>query len=297
LGSDDFEIDGGLLAAAPPLERIRARFPGDRAPIRAGSVEFGGDRFIVVAGPCAVESERQVMDTAEAVARAGAHVLRGGGFKPRTSPYTFQGLGIEGLKLLRKAGDAFGMPVISEAMTDTQVGAVAEYADIIQVGARSMENAALLAAVGRCGRPALLKRGLTATIEELLAAAEYLASAGNPDIILCERGIRTFGALTRNTCDIAAVAVLNCLTRLPVIVDPSHATGRRCLVPPLARAAVAIGAAGLMVEVHPRPPSALSDGGQSLGFAQFERMMLDLQPYLALWTQSQLSAQALNLPG
>jgi 3-deoxy-7-phosphoheptulonate synthase len=280
--STDPEIDD-LLASLP---HIRLHHPGDRARIRAKNIEFGGDCFIIIAGPCAVESEQQVMQTAEAVARTGGHALRGGGFKPRTSPYTFQGLGCEGLKLLRKAGDAFGMPVVSEAMTDSQVDIVAEYADIVQVGARSMENAALLSAVSRCGRPVLLKRGITATLEELLAVAEYVVANGNPDVILCERGIRTFGTLTRNTCDIGAVAVLNQLTRLPVIVDPSHATGRRHLVPPLARAAVAVGADGLMVEVHPAPPSALSDGGQSLSFAQFQAMMHELQPHLAIWAHS-----------
>jgi 3-deoxy-7-phosphoheptulonate synthase len=240
---------------------------------------------MVIAGPCAVESERQVMATAEAVACAGANMLRGGGFKPRTSPYAFQGLGREGLKLLRKAGDAFELPIVSEAMSDTQVGIVAEYADAIQVGSRGMGNAALLAALCRCGRPLLLKRAMVASLEELLEAADYLLANGNPNVVLCERGIRTFGKLTRNTCDIVAVPLLHQLTHLPVIVDPSHATGRRSLVPALARAAVAIGADGLLVEVHPSPEKALSDGVQSLAIPQFTRMMQDLKPYFRLWKE------------
>ncbi|MBZ5596197.1 MAG: 3-deoxy-7-phosphoheptulonate synthase [Acidobacteriia bacterium] len=270
-----------LLAS---LKHVRRRSNGERTRVHVNGVEIGGDRFVVMAGPCAVESERQVMATAEAVARAGARVLRGGGFKPRTSPYAFQGLGLEALKLLRKAGDAFGLPVVSEAMSDSQVELVAEYADIVQVGTRSMENAALLAALGRCRRPVLLKRGMVAPVEELLQAAEALLAKGNPNVILCERGIRTFGKLTRNTCDIVAVPLLHQFTHLPVIVDPSHATGRRSLVPALARAAVAIGADGLLVEVHPSPKTALSDGVQSLSIPQFNQMMQRLKPYFQLWT-------------
>lgn len=265
------------------LKCVRKRFPGERTTVRVNGVGIGGDRFLVIAGPCAVESERQVMATAEAVACAGASMLRGGGFKPRTSPYAFQGLGREGLRLLRKAGDAFDLPVVSEAMSDTQVGIVAEYADVIQVGSRGMENAALLAALCRSGRPLLLKRAMVASLEELLEAADYLLANGNPNVVLCERGIRTFGKLTRNTCDIVAVPLLHQLTHLPVIVDPSHATGRRSLVPALARAAVAIGADGLLVEVHPSPEKALSDGVQSLSIPQFMRMMQDLKPYFRLW--------------
>jgi len=267
------------------LKLVRRRGAEERTTVRVNGVEIGGDRCVVIAGPCAVESERQVMATAEAVVRAGGRVLRGGGFKPRTSPYAFQGLGLEGLKLLRKAGDTFGLPVVSEAMIDTQVELVAEYADLIQVGTRSMENVALLAALSRCRRPVLLKRAMVASLEELLEAAEYLLANGNPNVILCERGIRTFGKLTRNTCDIVAVPLLHQLTHLPVIVDPSHATGRRSLVPPLARAAVAIGADGLLVEVHPSPEKALSDGVQSLSIPQFTRMMRGLEPYVRLWEE------------
>lgn len=246
--------------------------------VRAGSVSVGGaGGFTVIAGPCAVESERQIMETAEAVAACGAQLLRGGCFKPRTSPYTFQGLGFEGLKLLRKAGDAFGLPVVTEAMTDSQVPMVAEFADVVQIGSRSMGNVALLAAAAGCRRPVLLKRGMVATIEELLEAAQWLIANGNPDVILCERGIRTFETMTRNTCDLVAVPVLQRLTPLPVIVDPSHATGRRDLIEPLSRAAAAIGADGVIVEVHPRPEYALSDGEQSITPAEFGRMMDSLQ--------------------
>jgi len=284
---DSLEPDAEKAAyeSLTSLKLVRKRATGERTMVRVGNVEIGADRVVVIAGPCAVESERQVMQTAEAVARAGARVLRGGGFKPRTSPYAFQGLGVEGLKLLRKAGDAFGFPVVSEAMSDTQVELVAEYADLIQVGTRSMENAALLAALCRCRRPILLKRAMVASVEDLLEAAEYLLANGNPNVILCERGIRTFGKLTRNTCDIVAVPLLHQLTHLPVIVDPSHATGRRSLIPWLARAAVAIGADGLLVEVHPSPETALSDGTQSLSIPQFECMMQCLDPYLRLWAE------------
>lgn len=267
------------------LKHIRPRFPGDRARIRACTAEFG-EQFVVMAGPCAVECERQIMETAAAVARSGASVLRGGAFKPRTSPYAFQGLGLHGLQLLRKAADEFNLAVVTEAMCDTQVPLVAEYADIIQIGARSMENLSLLAAVARAGRPILLKRGLTATIEELLESAEFVAARGNPNIILCERGIRTYGTITRNTCDIAAIPVLNLLTRLPVVLDPSHATGRRTLIAPIARAGVAIGADGLLVEVHPSPATALSDGSQSLDFSEFDDMIRTLDPWIALWRES-----------
>jgi 3-deoxy-7-phosphoheptulonate synthase len=282
------EADAETFASLASLSLVRQRFAGERTPVRVGNIEIGGDHFVVMAGPCAVECEHQIMQTAESVARCGAQVLRGGCFKPRTSPYCFQGLGLEGLKLLRKAGDAFGLPIVSEAMTDTQVGMVAEFADIIQVGARSMFNLALLAAVSRSGRPVLLKRGMTAAIEEWLQAAEALAANGNPHVILCERGIRTFGRLTRNTCDLAAVAVLNQVTRLPVIVDPSHSTGQRVLIPAVARAAVAIGADGLLIEVHPAPAAALSDGLQSLSFEGFGTMMRSLQPHLELWKQERV---------
>ena len=255
--------------------------------VRIRDLEIGGDEPIVMAGPCAVESERQLLETAEAVARAGARVLRGGAYKPRSSPYSFQGLGVDGLKLLRKARESTGLAIVTEVMSERDVDQIAEYADIMQVGTRSMENYSLLEALGRCGRPVLLKRGMVATLEDLLRSAQVVAMAGNPQIILCERGIRTFETATRNTLDIAAVAVLKIVSHLPVIVDPSHAAGIRCLVPALARAAVAIGADGLLVEVHPTPEQALSDGNQSLSFSEFRQMMVDLEPYLSLWRGSQ----------
>jgi 3-deoxy-7-phosphoheptulonate synthase len=259
---------------------------GDTVPtiVRAGEVEIGGGDFVVMAGPCAVESELQLLRTAEAVAEAGARVLRGGAYKPRSSPYAFQGLGLEGLKILRKAREETGLAIVTEAMSEEDVDLVAEYADLMQVGTRSMQNYALLEKLGGCGRPVLLKRGMTATLEELLQSAQVIAMAtpGNPQIVLCERGIRTFETATRNTLDIAAVPVLKTVSRLPVIVDPSHAAGVRCLVPVLARAAAVVGADGLLVEVHPTPDQALSDGEQSLTFRNFRDMMDDLQPYLAI---------------
>ncbi len=255
--------------------------------IPVGDLEIGGGDFIVMAGPCAVESERQLLRTAEFVAAAGARILRGGAYKPRSSPYSFQGLGVEGLKILRKARQATGLAIITEVMCQEDVGLIAEYADIMQVGTRSMENYALLEALGRCGRPVLLKRGMTATLEELLRSAQIIAVHGNPQIILCERGIRTFETATRNTLDIAAVPVLKTVSCLPVIVYPSHAAGVRCLVPVLARAAAVVGADGLLVEVHPTPEKAMSDGQQSLNFDEFHGMMNDLQPYLELRGQQE----------
>ncbi|MFZ0732802.1 MAG: 3-deoxy-7-phosphoheptulonate synthase [Candidatus Sulfotelmatobacter sp.] len=251
-----------------------------RSTVQVRDIEIGGNDFVVMAGPCAVESESQLLQTAEAVAEGGARILRGGAYKPRSSPYAFQGLGVEGLKLLHKAREATGLAIVTEAMSEQDVDLIAEYADIMQVGTRSMENYALLEALGKCGRPVLLKRGMTATLEELLRSAQVIAMAGNSQIILCERGIRTFETATRNTLDIAAVPVLKAVSHLPVIVDPSHAAGVRSLVPVLSRAAVAVGADGLIVEVHPSPEQAWSDGNQSLTFAEFRRMMIDLQPYL-----------------
>jgi 3-deoxy-7-phosphoheptulonate synthase len=226
------------------------------------------------------------METAEGVAAAGAHMLRGGAFKPRTSPYDFQGLEEEGLKLLAKARAATGLAIITEVMSDRDVDLVAEYADCMQIGARNMQNFSLLKSLGACGRPVLLKRGIRSTIRELLMSAEYVVAHGNPNVVLCERGIRTFETATRNTCDISAVPVLNELTHLPVILDPSHATGKRSLVPALSRAAAAVGADGLIVEVHPCPEKAVSDGAQSLTIADFTRLMRELQPYLALWKEA-----------
>ena len=253
-----------------------------RTVVRVRDLAIGGPDFVVMAGPCAVESERQLLETADAVARAGARVLRGGAYKPRSSPYSFQGLGVEGLKALSKARRETGLAIITEVMSEQDVAIVAEYADIMQVGTRSMENYALLEELGSCGRPVLLKRGMTARLEELMRSAQVIAEAGNPEIILCERGIRTFETATRNTLDLAAVPILKTVSRLPVIVDPSHGTGVRALVPIMARGAAVVGADGLLVEVHPTPEKALSDGAQSLSLDEFDWMMRDLRGYVSL---------------
>jgi len=253
--------------------------------VRVDSVEIGGGEFVVMAGPCAVESEDQMVSVAQAVARSGARMLRGGAFKPRTSPYDFQGLGSEGLEILSRARKLTGLPIVTEVMTDTHVDLVAGYADMLQVGSRSMENLVLLRAVARSGKPILLKRGMVATVEEVAEAVDFLVANGASRIVLCERGIRTFGAATRNTCDIAAVPLLKLMPGLPVIVDPSHASGRRDLVPFLCRAAVAVGADGLLIEVHSNPDGALSDGQQSLSTGEFEALMRALDPHVRLWQQ------------
>src|SRR6187200_3038003 len=260
------------MRISAPYKFVSKEFRSGRTRIAVNGREIGGDDFIVIAGPCSVESEKQIMESAEAVAKAGAHMLRGGAFKPRTSPYDFQGMEEAGLKLLRKAKEATGLATVTEVMSDRDVELIAQYADCMQVGARNMQNFALLKSLGGCGRPVLLKRGMSSTIKELLMSAEYIVAHGNPNVILCERGIRTFETATRNTCDIAAVAVLNELTHLPVILDPSHATGKRSLVPALSRAAVAIGADGIIVEVHPCPAKAISDGAQSLDLPMFRNM-------------------------
>src|SRR6202167_5863303 len=275
-----------------PYKFVSKEFHTERSRIRVNGCEIGGDEFIVMAGPCSVESEKQIMQAAEGVAASGAKLLRGGAFKPRTSPYDFQSMEEEGLKLLAKAKRATGLAIITEVMSDRDVGLVAEYADVMQIGARNMQNFAVLKTLGKCGRPVLLKRGLSSTVKELLMSAEYVVAHGNPNVILCERGIRTFETVTRNTCDIAAVAALNELTHLPVILDPSHATGKRSLVPALSRAAVAIGSDGLIVEMHPHPEKAVSDGAQSLDPKQFARMMEDLKPYIKLWKAARVAETA-----
>jgi 3-deoxy-7-phosphoheptulonate synthase len=269
-----------------PYKFVSREFQPHKTEIKVCGTTIGGSEFVVMAGPCSVESERQILESAEIVARGGAKFLRGGAFKPRTSPYDFQGLEIEGLKLLDKARRATGLGIITEVMSDRDVDMVAEYADILQIGARNMQNFALLKTLGKCSRPVLLKRGLSSTVKELLMSAEYVVAHGNPQVMLCERGIRTFETVTRNTCDIAAIAALNELTHLPVLLDPSHATGKRSLVPPLARAGVAIGADGLLVEMHPQPEKAMSDGAQSLDPKQFAAMMEDLKPYIELWKRA-----------
>src|SRR5580693_2080041 len=272
-----------VVRISAPYKFVSKQFRAEKTRVRVNGTEIGGDEFVVMAGPCSVASETQIMRAAEGVAAAGAKILRGGAFKPRTSPYDFQGMEEEGLKLLQKAKKATGLAIITEVMSDRDVDLIAQYADVMQVGARNMQNFILLKALGKCRRPVLLKRGLSSTIKELLMSAEYVVAHGNSDVILCERGIRTFETATRNTCDIAAIPVLNELTHLPVILDPSHATGKRSLVPPLARAGVAIGADGLIVEVHPCPEKAVSDGAQSLTLEGFRAMMRDLAPYLELW--------------
>ena len=275
-----------VVRITAPYKFVSKEFRKGKTRIRVDGTEIGGDDFVVIAGPCSVESEEQIMRSAEAVAKAGAKLLRGGAFKPRTSPYDFQGMEEQGLKLLQKAKKATGLAIVTEVMGDRDVDLVAEYADVMQVGARNMQNFMLLKALGKCRRPVLLKRGLSSSIKELLMSAEYVTAHGNPEVILCERGIRTFETATRNTCDISAIPVLNELTHLPVILDPSHATGKRSLVPAVARAGVAIGADGLIVEAHPAPEKAISDGAQSLELGQFARMMEELQPYIGLWKAS-----------
>jgi 3-deoxy-7-phosphoheptulonate synthase len=245
--------------------------------ISVGDVEIGGSRFIVMAGPCSVESEEQMMESAHIVKKGGAHILRGGAFKPRTSPYSFQGMEEEGLKILEKARAKTGMPVVTEVMNTTDVDLVEAYSDMLQIGARNVQNFALLKKVGHARKPVLLKRGMMTTIEELLMSAEYILSEGNDQVVLCERGIRTFETATRNTLDLSAVPVLKELTHLPVIVDPSHAAGNWKYVIPLCRAAVAVGADGLLVEVHPEPEKAVSDGSQSLKPEKFYRLMEEIK--------------------
>ena len=267
-----------------PYKFVSKEFRKERTVIQVGKAAIGGNEFVTMAGPCSVENEKQIMETAYAVAEGGAKILRGGAFKPRTSPYDFQGMEGEGLKLLAKAREATGLAIVTEVMSDRDVELVAEYADIMQVGARNMQNFAMLKVLGKCGRPVMLKRGLSATIKELLMSAEYIVAHGNPNVMLCERGIRTFETATRNTCDISAVPVLNELTHLPVIIDPSHAVGKRSLVPAICKAAVAVGADGMIVEVHPCPEKAVSDGAQSLTIEGFQTMMKQLQGYLALWS-------------
>jgi len=246
--------------------------------VTVGDIEIGGEAFTVIAGPCSVESREQLLEVARAVKKAGASMLRGGAFKPRTLPYSFQGLEEEGLKLLAEAREETGLPVVTEVVSPETVGLVEGYADVLQIGARNMQNYPLLKRVGEAGKPVLLKRALSATIEEWLGAAEYILAGGNGGVILCERGIRTFGKLTRFTLDLAAVPLLKGVTHLPVVVDPSHGTGHRQLVSPMARAGVAAGADGLIVEVHNEPEKAKSDGAQSLRPAEFVSLMDEIRP-------------------
>jgi 3-deoxy-7-phosphoheptulonate synthase len=257
--------------------------------------EIGGSEFITIAGPCSVETEAQLMATAHSVRRAGARILRGGAFKPRTSPYSFQGLGLEGLKLLARARQETGLAIVTEVMSEADMDLVAEYADILQIGSRNMENDSLIAAAARSGRPMLLKRGLVATVADLFRAAQIALENGNPNVILCERGIRTFETAMRNTFDAASIALIKQISHLPVIADPSHATGRRALVPAAARIGVAAGADGLIIEVHPDPDTAWCDGDQSLDFAEFETMMTSLAPWITLREVEMRANSASNL--
>jgi 3-deoxy-7-phosphoheptulonate synthase len=246
--------------------------------IRVGNVTIGGDQLAVMAGPCSVESREQILETARVVKAAGGHILRGGAFKPRTLPYSFQGLGEEGLKILDEARSETGLPIITEVMSPEDVELVESYTDILQIGARNMQNFSLLKRVGRAEKPVMLKRGMSATIEEWLGCAEYILNEGNGNVILCERGIRTYETITRNTLDVSAVPVIKQLSDLPVVVDPSHGTGIRSLVAPMAKAGVAAGADGLIIEVHPHPEKALSDGDQSLHPPEFVDLMHEMAP-------------------
>jgi len=263
-----------LTALPNTYKLVRRDARASRTIVRLpNGATFGGEILAICAGPCSVESREQIEGTAQAVAARGANVLRGGAFKPRTSPYAFQGLGAEGLKLLRDAADRFGLSVVTEVLDPRDVPLVAQFADMLQIGTRNMQNFTLLREVGEIGKPVLLKRGLSATIDEWLLAAEYLLVAGNADVVLCERGVRSFDSATRNLLDLAAIPLVHALSHLPVIVDPSHGTGLAKLVAPMALAGVAGGADGLLIEVHPDPPAAASDGPQSLTFEQFESLM------------------------
>jgi 3-deoxy-7-phosphoheptulonate synthase len=267
-----------VTSISRPFKLTSREFHPEDTVIAVGDTAIGDGSLTIMAGPCSVESREQLFETADSVAGSGATILRGGAFKPRTSPYSFQGLGVEALRYLAEARERTGLPVVTEVMEPNQVDIVAEYADILQIGTRNMQNYSLLTAVGRVARPVMLKRGYGATIEEWLMAAEYIVSSGNPNVILCERGIRTFETYTRNTLDLTAVPLLHHLTHLPVVVDPSHATGKRWLVKPLALGGVTVGADGVMVEVHPRPDEALSDAEQQLDLAQFADLMVAIRP-------------------
>jgi 3-deoxy-7-phosphoheptulonate synthase len=284
LVGNDGRVDGSRLEALPgvqeiihvtkPYKQVSREWKAESTVIQLpGGLSVGGEEVLVMAGPCSVESERQILDAARAVREAGAAVLRAGAFKPRSSPYSFQGLGSAGLRLLARAREETGLLIVTEAMDAEGLDQVVEVADIVQIGARNMQNYSLLKHAGRAGKPILLKRGLSATIQELLLSAEYILAEGNPQVILCERGVRGFDTVTRNLFDLSAIPVVHGLSHLPIVADPSHGTGHRDMVTPMARAAVAAGADGLLVEVHPTPDRALSDGAQSLYPEQFERVM------------------------
>ncbi|MBU0628289.1 MAG: 3-deoxy-7-phosphoheptulonate synthase [Nanoarchaeota archaeon] len=266
-----------VLPIMKPYKLVSREFQKENTIIKVGDVKIGTNDIIVMAGPCAVESEKQVIETAKAVKKAGGHIFRGGAFKPRTSPYSFQGMGEEGLKLLAKARNVTGMPIVTEVMDTADVPLVADYADILQVGTRNMQNFNLLKAVGKVNKPVMLKRGLAATLNEFLMAAEYIMAEGNHNVILCERGIRTFCTHTRNTLDLNIIPIIKKESHLPIIVDPSHGTGNYSLVSPMSKAAIACGADGLMIEVHSNPEEATSDGDQSLTPKSFAKLMEELR--------------------
>jgi 3-deoxy-7-phosphoheptulonate synthase len=270
---NDCPVVEKMLDIKAPYKLASVEYKSTPSVFNVGDVQIGGGNFVVMAGPCTIESEKQLFETASLVKQAGANILRGGAFKPRTSPYSFQGMGVEGLKLLRRAGHLYGLPTVTEVMEPAYVEAVAEYADIIQIGARNMQNFPLLREAGLARKPVLLKRGPANTLEEWLLSAEYILSGGNEQVILCERGIKSFDQATRNCLDLGGVAAVMEKTHLPVIVDPSHATGKRSLVSPLALAAAAMGVGGVIVEVHPHPEQALCDGAQSLLPAQLETLV------------------------
>jgi len=276
---DSLEYMAGVAQVVPvsrPFKLPSREFHPDDTVVKVGNVEIGGNDVVVMAGPCAVESKEQLLETARAVKEAGGHILRGGAFKPRTSPYSFRGLGEDGLEILAEAREQTGLPIITEVLTPADVELVSQYTDIFQIGARNMQNFILLDEVGKAKLPVMLKRGLSATIEEWLLAAEYVLSHGNKDVIMCERGIRTFETYTRNTMDLSAIPLVKKLSHLPVIADPSHATGKWYLVAPMALASAAAGAHGIMVEVHPSPETALCDGAQALTFESFRGLMHQL---------------------
>ncbi len=280
-----------VVPIAQPFKLVSRQVRPERSVVRIDGVAIGGPEVVVIAGPCSVESREQLLDTARAVKRAGASMLRGGAYKPRTSPYDFQGLGIEALKILQEAKQETGLPIVTEVMSTEDIDLICEYADMLQVGARNMQNFALLRRLATVQKPILLKRGPSATVKEWLLAAEYLLAGGNRDVVLCERGIKTFETEMRNTMDLAAIALARDLSHLPVIADPSHGTGKQSLIAAVSRAAVAIGADGLIIEVHPCPERALSDGPQSLDFAGFGRVMRGLteplRPTAALPAEAQ----------
>jgi 3-deoxy-7-phosphoheptulonate synthase len=274
--ADDLETMNGVDSTVPissPHKLTGRQTKPDDTVVRVGDVEVGAGTTIYIAGPCAVENEEQVMETARAVRDAGAQLLRGGAFKPRTSPYSFRGLGEEGLRLLEQAGKEVGMPIVTEIMSVKDIDVVAKHADVMQIGTRNAQNFILLEEVAKVGKPVLLKRGLASTIEDWLLAAEYILNQGNPDVMLCERGIRTFETATRNTFDINAIALIKQLSHLPIIADPSHGTGKWSLVKPVALASIVAGADGVIIEVHPNPDHALSDGAQSLNFERFRDLV------------------------